>query len=120
MLRILNDATNDINASSNVDGLGGTIAIVAPNINPVRGATESPIYLVAPEQTVAQVCQTNRETVAKNGFTIKGKGGIPPTPDSPLDSRNIVVDGDKTDPISTIPEPIETSKDELPDTHPIG
>ena len=107
---LFNDATNDINASSEVDGLDGTIAIIAPNINPVQRITEAPIDLVAPEQTVAQVCQTNQEAVAKNGFTIKGKGGIPSTPDSPLDSRNIVVNGDNTDPISALPEPIETSK----------
>ena len=110
--RSLNDATNDINASSEVDGLDGTIAIFTPNINPVRRATESPTDLVAPEQTVAQVCQTNRETVAKNGLNITGKGGIPPEPGLPLNSLNFTVTGE-TNPTSATSLPMKTSKGKI-------
>jgi hypothetical protein len=43
------------------------------------------------------------------GLTIKGKGGVPPAPDLPLNSQSISIN-DEIDPtISAIPEPIETS-----------
>jgi filamentous hemagglutinin family protein len=103
-----NNQTNDIDASSKF-GLDGTVSIFTPDINPVQGATELPSNVVEPEKTTTQTCQANRDGTAKNGLTIKGKGGVPPAPDLPLNSQNISINGEIDPTISTIPEPIETS-----------
>lgn len=107
------NSTNDINASSEVSGLDGTVKITTPNINPIQGATELPSNVVEPEQTTAQACQANRELAAKNGFVIKGKGGIPPAPDLPLNSHNISINGESPNYTPSIPQPIETSKGKI-------
>ena len=111
--RPLSAATNDINASSEVNGLDGTVDITTPDINPIQGATELPINLVVPEQTTEQTCQSNREAAAQNGLNIKGKGGVPPAPELPLNSLNTTVEGEYTDSISATPQPIETSKGKI-------
>ena len=103
-----NNQTNDIDASSKF-GLDGTVSIFTPDINPVQGAAELPSNVVEPEKTTTQTCQANRDGTAKNGLTIKGKGGVPPAPDLPLNSQNISINGEIDPTISTIPEPIETS-----------
>ena len=108
----LNDATNDINASSEVSGLDGTVTIDTPDTNSVQGATDLPINVVEPDQTVANSCQADRQQIAQSTFSILGKGGIPQTPDSPLSSRNIMTNGE-INPTSTIPQPIETSQGKI-------
>ncbi len=110
--RPLSNSTNDINASSQVSGLDGTISISAPDINPIQGATELPTNVVEPGETTTQACEANRESVAKNGLNITGKGGIPAEPGLPLNSFNITVNG-QTSPTSTIPAPIETSQGKM-------
>jgi filamentous hemagglutinin family protein len=102
-----NNRTNDIDASSEF-GLDGTVSIFTPDINPVQGATELPSNIVEAEQTTQQACEANRETEAKNGLVINGKGGIPAPPDQPLTSQNLLINGEVTS-ASAIPEPIETS-----------
>ena len=111
--RPLSATTNDINASSSVSGLDGTVDITTPDINPIQGATELPSNLVVPEQTTAQVCQSDREVAAQNGLTVKGKGGVPPAPDSPLDSQDITIEEEYTDSISVTAQPVETSKGKI-------
>ena len=104
--------SNDINASSGAEDLDGTVDIRTTDLNGVQRATELPQDVVKPEQTTA-ICQTNKEIAAKNSFTIKGKGGIPATPELPLSSDNINIESDRTNPTSTIPEPVETSKGKI-------
>ena len=111
--RPLSATTNDINASSSVSGLDGTVDITTPDINPIQGATELPSNLVVPEQTTAQVCQSDREVAAQNGLTVKGKGGVPPAPDSPLDSQDITIEEEYTNSISVTAQPVETSKGKI-------
>jgi filamentous hemagglutinin family protein len=106
-----NNQTNDIDASSEF-GLDGTVSIFTPDINPVQGATELPSNVVEAEQTTEQACQANREAAAKNDLIINGKGGIPATPDQPLTSQNLIVNGEIT-PAYAIPEPIETSQGKI-------
>ena len=110
--RPLNPNTNDINASSQVSGLDGTVSIFTPDINPIQGATELPTNVVEPEQTTAQACAANREAQAKNGLNITGRGGIPAEPVLPLDSQNVSINGE-TNPTSAIPAPIETSQGKI-------
>ena len=111
--RPLSATTNDINASSEVSGLDGTVDITTLDIDPIQGATELPSNLVVPEQTTAQACQSNREAAAQNGLNIKGKGGVPPAPELPLNSQNTTIEGEYTDSISATPPPIETSKGKI-------
>ena len=110
--RPLTDTTNDINASSEVDGLDGTVNINTLDIDPVQGSTELPNNIVVPEQTTQQACQSNREAEAQNGLNIVGKGGVPPAPELPLNSLNTVSNGEMN-PVSNIPAPIETSKGKI-------
>ena len=106
-----NNRTNDIDASSDF-GLDGTVSIVTPDINPIQGVTELPSNVVEPEQTVAQVCKSDRLAGKQSGLVVKGKGGIPPTPDLPLNSHNIFINGEINS-ASVIPPPIETSQGKI-------
>ena len=110
--RSLSDLTNDINASSEFS-LDGSVTINTPDINPVQGVTELPSNVVQPEQTTTQACTAKRETVARNELRITGKGGIPPSPDLPLNSHNIFINGEYTNSTSTIPQPVETSRGKI-------
>ncbi len=106
------NGTNDIDASSQFS-LDGNVTINTPDINPIQGVTELPSNIVVPEQTTAQACRANREIAAKNGLTIKGKGGIPPAPELPLISQNIVINGESVNNITSIPQPLETSQGKI-------
>ncbi|MEM7590387.1 MAG: hypothetical protein AAF383_02495 [Cyanobacteria bacterium P01_A01_bin.83] len=108
----MNPFTNDINASSQVSGLDGTVEITTSDINPIQGTTELPTNIVVPEQTVAQACRANREVLAQGSFTISGKGGIPPEPGLPLDSSSIYVDG-SNDSTSSFSVPIKTAQGKI-------
>ena len=110
--RPLSGTTNDINASSSVSGLDGTVDITTTDINPIEGATELPSNPVVPQQTTQQACQSNREAAAQNGLNIEGKGGVPPAPELPLNSLNAITNGE-TNSASTIPAPIETSRGKI-------
>ncbi|MEM7757643.1 MAG: filamentous hemagglutinin N-terminal domain-containing protein [Cyanobacteria bacterium P01_A01_bin.40] len=111
--RFPSNSTNDINASSEISGLEGTVEISTPDINPIQGATELPSNVIAPQQTTVQACQTNREIASKNGLTIKGKGGAPPAPELPLNSQNISINGEYIGNTAAISQPFETSKGKI-------
>ena len=102
--------SNDIDASSKFS-LDGTVTINTPDINPIQGATELPTNVIVPEQTTAQACQANREIAAQNGLNITGRGGILPEPGLPLNSQNIIVNGDDLN--SAIPAPVKTSQGKI-------
>jgi filamentous hemagglutinin family protein len=102
---------NDIDASGGNPNLDGTININT-SINPVQGATELPSNVIEAEQTTEQACQADRETAAKNGLIVRGKGGMPATPDQPLTSQNITINGETTSAYA-VPEPIETSQGKI-------
>ena len=103
-----NNNSNDIDASSQFD-LNGNITIDNPDNNIIQGAIELPKNIIESEQTPAQVCQANRETVGKSSFVVKGKGGIPAAPDLPLDSFNLL-DNEAANSAYATPQPIETSR----------
>ena len=111
-IAVVGNGTNDIDASSEFS-LDGNVTINTPDINPIQGTIELPTNIVVPEQTTAQACQSNREIAAKNGLTIKGKGGIPVAPDLPLSSRNISLNGESANSTSLTPLPLETSQGKI-------
>ena len=101
--------TNDLDISGNFEG---SLNITTNNIDPLQGATELPIDIVEPSETTQQACASNRESAAKNGLAILGKGGVPPAPDLPLNSLNTISNG-AVNSVSAIPAPIETSKGKI-------
>ncbi|QFS48312.1 filamentous hemagglutinin N-terminal domain-containing protein [Nostoc sphaeroides] len=67
---------SDITASSQF-GVNGTVEINTPDVDPNSGLVNLPAVPV--DTQVAQTC-TAGSTVAKNSFTITGRGGLPPNP----------------------------------------
>ena len=107
--RPLNDESNDINAGSRFS-LDGNVSVNIPDANLVQEVIELVDNIILPsEQTTAEACSI-RATTARNRLTIKGKGGIPPLPNLPLDSQNIIIDNDNTDSVAAISQSIETSR----------
>ena len=105
--RLQNDLTNDLDASGGIDG---AVIINTPDVDITSGLVEAPQNVVTPEQTTAQACKSDRQTGAKNVLIVKGRGGIPPTPDLPLTSQNIIINGELTAiPPDYSVQPISTS-----------
>ncbi|MGL6339062.1 MAG: beta strand repeat-containing protein, partial [Waterburya sp.] len=52
--RPLSNSTSDINASSQVRGLDGSVRVNTLDVNPVEGATQLPTNVIEPEQTTQQ------------------------------------------------------------------
>ncbi len=84
---------NDIDASSQADGLDGTISISNPDTNIRQKDTAIPSNPIESEQTIAQACQRTRTADQPSGLTIKGKGGIPPQPTEPFMADALIPDG---------------------------
>ena len=110
--RSQNLESNDIDASSEVDGLDGTVTITTPDVNLTQGVTELNSNIIEPGQNIIQACAASNRVAGDNDLTIKGRGGISPSPDLPLNSQNIFINGE-TNPISAIPQPIETSQGKI-------
>ena len=100
---------NDINASSEVTGLDGTITIDTPDVDPAEGASDLPSNVVEPKEISAQACNANIAKTKPNSLTVAGKGGIPISPESPLDSDSIIVDGSTSDVASAAEESVATN-----------
>lgn len=89
----LSDPSNNIDASGGVDG---AVIINTPDVDLTSGLVELPRNVVTPEQITAQACSNERQNVARNVLTVKGRGSITPTPDSPLNSQNIIISGESS------------------------
>ncbi|MEM9274235.1 MAG: filamentous hemagglutinin N-terminal domain-containing protein [Cyanobacteria bacterium P01_F01_bin.143] len=80
---------NDIDASSLVDGLDGVVTINNPDINPLQGVDRLPTNPVSAERVSANSCSP---TGGETNLIIKGKGGIPPEPNTPLTAESLLLD----------------------------
>ena len=105
----IQNRTNDIDVSG---GIAGDLNINATNVDPLQGTVELPSNIVVPEETAQQACDASRVIAAKNSLTITSKGGIPADPGVPLDSFNVLINGE-TNLTSAIPQPIETSQGKI-------
>ncbi|MFB2924046.1 filamentous hemagglutinin N-terminal domain-containing protein [Aerosakkonema funiforme] len=78
--------SSDISAISQTAGpdLQGTIAFSAAGVNPAQGLVELPQNIVDPAALIAANPCTQG---AGSEFTITGRGGLPPSPNDPLDSE---------------------------------
>lgn len=81
--RPLNNLTNDINASSE-SNLDGNITITSPEAAAIRGATQLQTNVIEAEQTTDKTCAASQATGDSNTLVVRGRGGIPPEPKSPL------------------------------------
>jgi len=79
---------SDINASSNVAGLSGTVELNTPNIDPNSGLIELPTIPVDTE--VRAGCYS--PGYAQSSFTIIGRGGLPTNPKDILTPDTAQVD----------------------------
>jgi len=66
--------------------------------------------VVLPEETISQECQANQESMAQNNLTVKGKEGVPASPELPLDSHSITIEDLNINSISTTTQTVETSQ----------
>ena len=89
--------SNDIDASSQAEGLDGVVAISTPDIDPVRGATELPTNPVSAETIANNVCSANNNSAQQNSFVVRGKGGVPPAPIAVISDESLVIDGELID-----------------------
>ena len=107
--------TNDIDASSEF-GLNGTVSIITPDTNAIEGAIDLPNNIVEIERTTTQACNAGVKSASQNNLTLKGRDSIRSAPDLPLDSQNILINGEfsnSTTSTSTVPKPIETSQGKI-------
>ena len=79
---------SDITASSQF-GVNGTVTLNLLNVDPSRGLVALPINLTDPSQQISQDCKPGSKTSASS-FITTGRGGIPLSPDEPLESRVVV------------------------------
>jgi filamentous hemagglutinin family protein len=96
-----NNATNDIDASSQVAGLDGTVSINTPGSNPLRENIEQTQNVVVSTVETTDACSVS-ETGVTSGLVVKGKGGVPPEPSEPLDAEVLIVDEEATLDISDV------------------
>jgi filamentous hemagglutinin family protein len=94
-----NNATNDIDASSQVAGLDGTVSINTPDNNPLRENIEQAQNVVVSTVETTDACSVS-ETGATSGLVVKGKGGVPPEPSEPMDAEVLIVDEEATSDVS--------------------
>ena len=80
---VLNPITNDLNASSARGAqFNGNVAITTPEVDAIRGVTELPTTVIEAQQTTEEACAANSDNGKQNGLTVKGKGGILPSPNA--------------------------------------
>jgi filamentous hemagglutinin family protein len=80
---VLNPITNDLNASSARGAqFNGNVAITTPEVDAIRGVTELPTTVIEAQQTTEEACAANSDNGKPNGLTVKGKGGILPSPNA--------------------------------------
>jgi filamentous hemagglutinin family protein len=108
------NGTNDIDASSQFNK-PGTITINTPGVDPSRGLVQLPAVRVNIRELIASGC--NAFDSGGSGFTITGRGGLPPSPDEPL--SNDVIWTDTRLPAITSQQDIEKKPSAKPQPKPI-
>ncbi|NJR73583.1 MAG: S-layer family protein [Scytonema sp. CRU_2_7] len=79
---------NDITASSPA-GSDGIVSIAQPDVDPKRGIIQLPEDLGDSSKLITQSCPVGVSRAASR-FVITGRGGLPPSPTSPLSSDAFV------------------------------
>ena len=79
---------SDITASSEL-GVSGEVTINSPDTDPSRGLIQLPSNLVDASQQIAQGCTARRGQNASR-FIATGRGGLPQSPNEPLQGRAVI------------------------------
>ena len=79
---------SDITASSEL-GVSGEVTINSPDTDPSRGLTQLPSNFVDASQQIAQGC-TPRGRQNASRFIATGRGGLPQSPNEPLQGRAVI------------------------------
>ncbi|MEH1816854.1 MAG: filamentous hemagglutinin N-terminal domain-containing protein [Nostoc sp.] len=79
---------SDITASSEL-GVSGQVTINSPDTDPSRGLIQLPSNLVDASQQIAQGCTPRRGQNASR-FIATGRGGLPQSPNEPLQGRAVI------------------------------
>lgn len=77
---------SDITASSQF-GISGDVTLNVLNVDPNRGLVALPDRLVDPSSQISQAC-VPRGSQRASSFVVTGRGGVPLSPDDPLQSRS--------------------------------
>jgi filamentous hemagglutinin family protein len=78
-----NPFTSDITASSE-QGVQGSVSITQPDVDLRRGLTELPVAVVDAANQITQTCPSAGARRETGEFVVKGRGGLPSSPMSPL------------------------------------
>ena len=84
---------NDIDASSQTEGLDGTVSISTPDTNTLQTDIELPSSIVEPETLGVNACSKEIGTEASS-FIVKGKGGIPLQPTKAFMADSLISEGE--------------------------
>ena len=76
---------NDITATSNA-GLQGTVTFTGIDVDPTRGLSPLPIETRDPSNLIDQSCSPGSAEKQTSQYTNTGRGGLPPSPDDPLNT----------------------------------
>ncbi|MEH2332446.1 two-partner secretion domain-containing protein [Nostoc sp.] len=79
---------SDITASSEL-GVSGEVTINSPDTDPSRGLIQLPSNLIDASQQIAQGCTPRRGKNASR-FIATGRGGLPQSPNEPLQGRAVI------------------------------
>ncbi|MEH2084421.1 MAG: filamentous hemagglutinin N-terminal domain-containing protein [Nostoc sp.] len=79
---------SDITASSEL-GVSGEVTINSPDTDPSRGLIQLPSNLVDASQQIAQGCTPKARQTASS-FIATGRGGLPQSPNEPLQGRAVI------------------------------
>lgn len=81
---------SDITASSEF-GLDGEFQLdLLTDVDPSRGLAQLPTSVVDASDQIDRRCTPVRSTQERNSFTITGRGGLPLSPNDPLQSESII------------------------------
>jgi filamentous hemagglutinin family protein len=83
---------NDINASSNIDGLDGTVAIDTPEVGTIQRTTELTTNAIDADEIPSNNCAIHQNSNG-NSLIVKGKGGIAPEITEPFIAEDIHING---------------------------
>ncbi len=81
---------SQITASSE-RGVDGTVEINT-SVDPSRGLTQLPSDLVDAANLVDRSCNPGEGSLRNSSFTVTGRGGLPPSPDEPLNEEGLLED----------------------------
>jgi large exoprotein involved in heme utilization and adhesion len=79
---------SDITASSDL-GVDGEVTVNGPDVDPSRGLAELPNDVVDATKQIDRRC-TPSSTQERSRFIITGRGGLPPSPNEPLQGESVL------------------------------